>query len=193
MLKEGFILLEKYKIPVPKYWINLIPKDLEFPVVIKVDLIHKTDEKAIFLDIDNFDLLLKLYDNLKKRFPDKDILIQKQIKGDYIELIISIKEDPVFEKIVLVGFGGIYTELLRDYTILIPPFNKEELINSLKNLKLSKILFGYRNKRVNLDLLYEIVTNLINLYNNENIKEIEINPLLINEKEAFAVDVRFSY
>ncbi|MEM1895808.1 MAG: acetate--CoA ligase family protein [Nanopusillaceae archaeon] len=193
MLKEGFELLEKYKIQVPKYWVNTIPKTLEFPLVVKVDLVHKTDKNAVFLDIDNFDTLLKIYDNLKRNFPDKDIIIQKQIKGNYIELIIGIKEDSIFEKIVLVGFGGIYTEILKDYVILVPPFSKEELINSLKNLKLSKILFGYRNRRINIDILYDILIKLINLYENEKIKEIEINPLLINEKDAFAVDVRFSY
>lgn len=193
MLKEGFELLKKYKIQVPKYWVNTIPKTLEFPLVVKVDLVHKTDKNAVFLDIDNFDTLLKIYDNLKRNFPDKDIIIQKQIKGNYIELIIGIKEDSIFEKIVLVGFGGIYTEILKDYVILVPPFSKEELINSLKNLKLSKILFGYRNRRINIDILYDILIKLINLYENEKIKEIEINPLLINEKDAFAVDVRFSY
>lgn len=193
MLKEGFELLKKYKIQVPKYWVNTIPKTLEFPLVVKVDLVHKTDKNAVFLDIDNFDTLLKIYDNLKRNFPDKDIIIQKQIKGNYVELIIGIKDDSIFEKIVLVGFGGIYTEILKDYVILVPPFSKEELINSLKNLKLSKILFGYRNRRINIDILYDILIKLINLYENEKIKEIEINPLLINEKDAFAVDVRFSY
>jgi len=193
MLKEGFELLKKYNIPVPEYWVNEIPKNPSFPLVIKADILHKTDEKAVITNIYNFGELVESFNNLSKRFPDKDIIIQKQIKGDYVEIIISVKEDYSFDKIVLIGIGGTLTELLKDYIILVPPFTKEEMINALNRLKLSKVFFGYRGKKINLDLLYDISQKLVKLYENERLKEIEINPLLISESNAFAVDIRFTY
>jgi len=193
MLKEGFELLKKYNIPVPEYWVNEIPKNSSFPLVIKADILHKTDEKAVITNINNFEELIESFNSLLERFPDKDIIVQKQIKGDYVEIIISVKEDYSFEKIVLIGVGGILTELLKDYIILVPPFTKEEMINALNRLKLSKIFFGYRGKKVNIDLLYDISQKLVKLYENEGLKEIEINPLLISDSNAFAVDIRFTY
>jgi len=193
MLKEGFELLKKYDIPIPEYWVNEIPRNPKFPLVIKADILHKTDEKAIITNINNFEELIESFTYMIERFPDKDIIIQRQIRGSYVEVIIGIKEDYSFEKIVLIGVGGIFTELLRDYIILVPPFTKEEMINALKRLKLSKLFFGYRDRKVNLDLLYDITQKLIKLFENEGLKEIEINPLLIDDNSAFAVDIRFTY
>ncbi len=192
MLKEGFELLQKYNIPIPEYWVNEIPKNPKFPLVIKADVLHKTDEKAIVTNINDFDSLVENFNKLLERFPDKDIIVQKQIRGDYIEVIIGIKNDYSFGEVVLIGVGGILTELLKDYIILIPPYTKEDMIKALKRLRFSKLFFGYRGKKVNLDLLYDISIKLLRLYKNERLKEIEINPLLINESNAFAVDVRFS-
>jgi len=193
MLKEGFELLKKYNIPIPEYWVNEIPKNPSFPLVIKADVLHKTDEKAIITNINSFEELIESFNYLVNRFPDRDIIVQKQIKGDYVEVIMSVKEDYSFDKIVLIGIGGIFTELLKDYIILVPPFTKDEMINALNRLKLSKLFFGYRNRKVNLDLLYDISQKLIKLYESEKLKEIEINPLLINDNSAFAVDIRFTY
>lgn len=192
MLKEGFELLKKYSIPIPEYYINIFPEDIEFPVVVKADLFHKTEEKAVYLNINTLGKLLKAYVDLKNRFPDKDIIIQKQVIGDFNEIIIGIKKDETFEDIILIGIGGIYAELIRDFIILIPEFKKEDLEKRLKDLKFSKILFGYRNRpKINIDLLYDIINKLYKLYKEENLKEIEINPLLINDKEAYAVDIRY--
>lgn len=193
MLKEGFEMLKKYDIPIPEYWVNEIPKNPSFPLVMKADVLHKTDEKAIITNINSFEELIESFSYLVERFPDKDIIVQRQIKGNYVEVIISVKEDYSFDKIVLIGVGGILTELLKDYIILVPPFTKEEMVNALNRLKFSKLFFGYRGKKVNFNLLYDISQKLIKLYEEEGLREIEINPLLIDENNAFAVDIRFIY
>jgi len=186
-------MLKKYDIPIPEYWVNEIPKNPSFPLVMKADVLHKTDEKAIITNINSFEELIESFSYLVERFPDKDIIVQRQIKGNYVEVIISVKEDYSFDKIVLIGVGGILTELLKDYIILVPPFTKEEMVNALNRLKLSKLFFGYRGKKVNFNLLYDISQKLIKLYEEEGLREIEINPLLIDENNAFAVDIRFIY
>lgn len=192
MLEEGFELLKKYGIQVPEYWVDDIPMHIEYPVVLKVDLFHKTEENAVVLNIRNFTQLALNYFNLRERFPNKKIIIQKQIVGNYTELIIGIKRDPTFDYFVLIGIGGIYAELIRDFVILIPEFSIEDMMRMLKNLKYHKILFGYRNKpAINFYVLYDTIKKLERILIEENLKEIEINPFMINDKEGYAVDVRF--
>lgn len=192
MLVEGFELLKKYNIPIPEYWINDIPENLEYPVVLKADLFHKTEEKAVILNIKNFSQLAYNYYLLKERFPDKKIIVQKQLVGNYIEMIIGIKKDKTFNYFILVGLGGIYAELIRDFIILVPEFDFNDLTNMIKNLKYYKMLTGYRNlPSINFEVLYDIIKKLERLFLEEKMEEIEINPLMINDKEAYAVDVRF--
>jgi hypothetical protein len=72
------------------------------------------------------------------------------------------------------------------------PFDINILERRLKDLKLYPMLNGFRNRpKVNINLLYENVMKLYELYKGEKLLEIEVNPLLINEKESHAVDIRF--
>ncbi len=192
MLKEGFELLKKYGIPVVDYWVNEIPKNLEFPVVVKADLLHKTEYNAVRLNVKNYEELAFVFKEFKERFPDKDIVIQKQLVGNYVELIIGAKRDPVFDYFILFGIGGIYTELLKDFIILVPPFEKEDFLRLINELKLKKMLFGFRNKpKVNLGLVYDVIAKIAKIMEeNREIKEIEINPFMVNDREGYAVDVR---
>lgn len=192
MLKEGFELLKKYEIPVVDYWVNEIPKNLEFPVVVKADLLHKTEYNAVRLNVKNYEELAFVFKEFKERFPDKDIVIQKQLVGNYVELIIGAKRDPVFDYFILFGIGGIYTELLKDFIILVPPFEKEDFLRLINELKLKKMLFGFRNKpKVNLGLVYDVIAKIAKIMEeNREIKEIEINPFMVNDREGYAVDVR---
>ncbi|MGC9133309.1 MAG: acetate--CoA ligase family protein [Nanopusillaceae archaeon] len=191
MLVEGFELLQKYGINISKYWVNEIPLHVNFPLVVKADLNHKTDVGAVRLNINDYSELKYYFEKFKEKF-NTNIIIQEQITGDYTEMIIGIKYDITFGDICLVGIGGIYTELIKDFIILSLPFDIEILKNRLKELKFYKILEGYRNKpKVNIEILYDDIMKLYGIYKNENLKEIEINPLLINDKNSFAVDIRF--
>lgn len=195
MLKEGFELLKKYEIPVIDYWVNEIPKNIKFPVVVKADLLHKTEYNAVKINIKNYEELEKVFNDLKRRFPDKDIIIQKQLSKDFIETIIGAKRDPVFDYFILFGIGGVYTEILKDFIILVPPFTKEDFLRLIDNLKLKQILFGYRNKpRVNLDIIYDVILKVGKIIEeNKNISEIEINPFMVNDKVGYAIDIRIIY
>ncbi|BBL45560.1 acetate--CoA ligase [ADP-forming] I subunit beta [Nanobdella aerobiophila] len=191
MLSEGFELLEKNGIKVPEFWTNNIPIHVKFPVVIKADINHKTDKNAVKLNVYDYKELELYYNKFKKEF-QKDVIIQEQIIGDYIEIILGIKKDITFGDIVLIGLGGIYTELFKDFIILSFPFDINMLKERLKDLKYYRILEGYRNKKgINMDILYENINKLYSIFKDKNFNELEVNPLLINEKEAYAVDIRF--
>jgi len=191
MLSEGFELLEKYGIKIPKYWVNEVPLHSNFPLVIKADLNHKTDLGAVKLNIQNYSELKKYYEEFRKKF-NTNIIIQEQVIEEFNEIIVGIKYDKIFGDICLIGIGGIYTELLKDFVILSLPFDINILEKRLRDLKLYSMLNGFRNRpKVNINLLYENIIKLYELYKKEKLLEIEINPLLINEKESYVVDIRF--
>ena len=193
MLTEGLQLLEGYGVPLPKYWINEAPREeITFPVVVKADLNHKSEKGAVIMNIINYDQLQDAINSLKSRFPNKNIIIQEQIIGKATETIIGIKKDPVFDYFILFGIGGTITELLKDFIILVPPFDKRDFLNQIEYLKLKKILFGFRDyPKVNLDLVYNTIKKLEKIFTENKLKELEINPLICKEDSVYAVDVRF--
>jgi hypothetical protein len=140
------------------------------------------------INIQNYSELKKYYEEFRKKF-NTNIIIQEQVIGEFNEVIIGIKYDKIFGDICLIGIGGIYTELLKDFIILSLPFDINILERRLRDLKLYLMLNGFRNRpKVNINLLYENIMKLYELYKKEKLLEIEINPLLINEKELYAVD-----
>jgi len=118
------------------------------------------------------------------------ILIQEFMEGE--QVIIGLKRDSVFGHVVLVGSGGILTELLHDVSIRKCPVDKKEAIKMIDEIKMKKVLYGYRNKKgVNIDSLVNAIVNISKLpQKHRNVKELDINPFIINEKEERACDAR---
>ena len=79
-----------------------------------------------------------------KKFKNQ-ILLEKMVDNTIIEILIGIKIDSEFGPVIVIGAGGIYTELIRETKTLLLPLAKKDIKNELKNMKIGKILFGYRN------------------------------------------------
>jgi acetyltransferase len=115
-------------------------------------------------------------------------MIQK--KG--YEVIIGGKTDPIFGPVVLFGMGGVGVELFKDYSMGLPPLNTTLIRRMMEETKIYKLLKGYRGaapadiKKLEETLL--LFSQL--LIDFPQIKEIDINPLLINEREACILDAR---
>jgi acetyltransferase len=118
------------------------------------------------------------------------VLIQPMKKG--IELFIGAKKETKFGHLVLCGLGGIYIEVLKDIQVSLTPVSKKEAIDMIKNLISYKIIEGFRNQEgVDEDIFAEIITKVSNLVSvAPEIIELDLNPLLGNSKEIFAVDAR---
>ena len=108
------------------------------------------------------------------------------------ELIISGKIDPVFGPVILFGMGGIGMELFKDYSIGLPPLNITLIRRMMEETKVYTLLKGYQDRPpVDLKRLDETLLLFSKLLIDfPQIKEIEINPLLINEKEAIILDAK---
>jgi acetyltransferase len=117
------------------------------------------------------------------------LLIQKQIQG-YPELIVGLIRDPQFGPCVMCGFGGLFTEVLADRVFAVAPINRVEALVLIKRLKTQKLLDGSRGfAAVDRDALADILVRIGELgLTYPQIKEIDVNPLIVSKGLPVAVD-----
>ncbi len=195
-------LLAKYGIPQAKAKIVTITKEAilfskqqGFPVVLKISspkIIHKTDIGGVIMNIKDEKALSSAWEKIKKIAKSKkaETLIQKMIPGE--QIIIGAKQDPVFGPIVIFGLGGIFVEILKDVSFRLAPITNKEAKEMMDEIKGSKILKGFRGKNpVNLLKLEEILLSLSSMITNEKrVKEVDLNPVVANDKNAFVIDAK---
>jgi len=168
-----------------------------FPCVLKImsdKFLHKTEINGVKIIYSKFEFE-KSYNDLSKiiklkKIKNAKILVQEFVDGD--ELIIGLKNDPTFGHVVLLGSGGILTELIQDISIRKCPVDKEEVLRMIDELKFKKILYGYRNKKnANIDSIIDAVVKISNLPKKyPKINELDINPFIVNSKEGKVCDAR---
>ena len=206
---EAKRFLEYYDFPVVKTKIArteseaaLLALQLGYPVVLKIlspQIIHKTEAGGVALDLGNDDEVREAFKRItqsaKEHNPNAEIegvTVQPMIKRQGYEVIIGAKADPLFGPVILFGMGGVGVELFKDYAIGIPPLNQTLVLRMMEETKVYQLLKGYRNEPpANIKLLEEILVRFSQmLVDFPQLKEVDINPLFINEKEAFAFDAR---
>ena len=111
--------------------------------------------------------------------------------ADY-ELILGSRRDPVFGPAVVFGAGGIFTEILRDRAIGLPPLNRALARQLIESTRISALLKGYRGQpAVSLEHLEEILIRLSRLVTDfPEIAELDINPAIVVGDRIRAVDAR---
>lgn len=162
-----------------------------FPVVMKVvGPLHKTEVGGVILNVRNTEQVRKEYHHLFGIDGAEGVLIAQMATG--LELFLGAKYEEKFGHIVLCGMGGIYVEVLKDVASGLAPLSQEEAKSMIKSLKSYKILKGYRKQNgVNIEKFADIIVRISSLLRfATEIKELDINPLLGNEKKILAVDAR---
>ena len=170
------------------------------PFIIKAispDIIHKTDMGAVKLNLKNINEAEAAWDeivsNVKSKNPQaiiEGMLVQAMVSGK--EVIIGIKRDATFGPTILFGLGGIFTEALKDTSLRIAPVSKEVAIEMIHEIRGINILTGLRGEAsVNIEKIADIIVKLSKLaIDHTEIKEIDLNPVIVNPDEAFIVDGR---
>jgi len=173
------------KLPIAKTIVIKSESDLTkipFPYYMKASLgEHKLEKRAV-LRIENINDAKGNYNRLKKQFPKTPIVIQEQMIG--IEMIIGLKEDNVFGKLLLIGFGGTNAEVLKDVGFRAIPVSKPEILDAVSQLKLYESLYKRKKYAIDkfVDLAYEV--------SKQNFKELDLNPVILTEDKAVIVDAR---
>jgi len=177
-------------------------QEMGFPVVLKIlspQIIHKSDVGGVILNVNNpsevreaFELLIQRATAYNPTAQIIGVTVQPMIEKKGQEIIIGGKTDPVFGPVILFGAGGVGVELFKDYSIGLPPLNTTLIRRMMEETKVYQLLKGYRNAPpVDLKRLDETMLMFSQLLVDfPQIKEIDINPLLINEKDACILDAR---
>ncbi len=177
-------------------------KQMCFPVVMKIlspQIIHKSDAGGVILNIRSEIEVRNAFETLIQRAtaynPNAQIIgatVQPMVQMKGTEVIIGGKTDPVFGPTILFGMGGVGVELFKDYAMALPPLNTTLIKRMLEETKVYKLLKGYRGTPpANIKKLEETLLLFSNLITDfPQIKEIDINPLLINEKDVAILDAR---
>ena len=185
---EGKKLLKKYGVPVPDGEIIssssealIVADKIHYPVTLKVsnvELVHKTDLGAVLLNINDPIELEKACQDLFKIGPS--LLIEKMVHDPVAELIIGMDHDPIFGQYIVIGSGGILVELFKDSCPLLLPVSREDASMALLKLKIYPVINGYRNSPVgDLEAIIDAVLSVIKLISENDIAELDINPLLV--------------
>lgn len=171
-----------------------------WPVVLKIsspDMIHKTEAGAVIKNIHTEDQLDKAgvkMGAIIKKLPSKSssfIQIQTQV-GSGVEVIAGVKYDASFGNILMFGAGGILAELIGDSNLKMLPIDEAGARQLIAKSRVSKLLTGFRNqKSFALNKLATLLVKLGHLAQSTDcFSEITINPIIVTEKEAWAVDPR---
>jgi acetyltransferase len=172
---------------------NEIAGEFGFPVVLKGLLpgeIHKTELGLVRTGISSVEEVETVLAELQEIMSGNGtLLIQKQIQG-YPELIAGLIRDPQFGPCVMCGFGGLFAEVLADRVFAVIPINHVEALALIKRLKTQKLLDGFRGiAAVDRDALADILVRIGELgLAYPQIKEIDVNPLIVSEGLPVAVD-----
>jgi acyl-CoA synthetase (NDP forming) len=173
--------------------------ELGYPVALKAQsalLPHKSDAGGVLLNIkDDVSIATawtRLHANLERSRPGLNldgVLIEGMSKPG-VELIIGGRNDPDWGPIVLVGFGGVQAEILKDVRLLAADLSTEEIVQELYKLKSGEILRGFRGAPpLDVAAAAHIVAQIGTLLRTDpRIQEIDLNPVMLYPKGAVALD-----
>ena len=196
------LLLKAYGIPVTREVLVQSPGEaaaaaqtLGYPVVVKAcspRLMHKSEVGAVAVGIQDEAALLQAYDRILAAVgqPLEGMLIQEMARGSR-ELVVGLTRDAQFGPCVMLGLGGVLTEVLNDTAFRVAPFDADEALDMMAELRSKKILDQFRgqapaDRRTLADTLVSVGRLALE---NEAIAEIDINPLIIDPQgRLIAVD-----
>jgi succinyl-CoA synthetase beta subunit len=198
---ESKQILDTYGIPVTKVVLvddieNLLMaiEKIGYPLVIKGcarGLSHKTETGLVRLDIRNETEALSAYKDLMGRMQgeEKQVIVQQMVKGQR-ELMVGMIRDPQFGPCVMFGLGGVFTEVLNDSVFRVAPLEKKDAFEMVAEIKGRRILEDFRGmKSVDKKELAQILVSVGQIgLENDRIKEIDINPIIITAGKPIAVD-----
>jgi len=198
----------EYGIPVTRFKVALTQDEasgfadqIGYPVVLKIvspDILHKWDLGGVILNLKNTTDVKNAYDkileNAKRHKPDAKIVgvLVQEMAPSSTEVIVGSIKDPQFGPALMFGLGGVFVEVLKDVTFRIAPITETDAREMITEVKGYPILKGYRGQPpADIDAIVEILMNTSRLViDRMEIKELDLNPIMVYENGAKTVDAR---
>ncbi len=202
-------VLEAYGLPVIRTEIadtetqsSRIGREMGYPLAMKLhsaDISHKTEAGGVRLDLRCDADVRRAYglimSSARRYKPDARIdgvTLQPYFANPDYEILLGAKRDPNFGPVILFGMGGIYTEVLKDRSLGLPPMNRLLARRLMEATKAHALLQGFRNRpAADMERLEEMIVRLSQLLIDfPEIAELDMNPVLIRDGKPVAVDAR---
>ena len=168
--------------------------EIGYPVVLKaLGALHKSEGGGVVAGIAGPEELASVYDELAERLsPDAFSVERAEDTGAGFELLVGARRDPRFGPAVVVGAGGIHTELLRDKAVALAPIEAGEAEGLLRSLACAPLLEGARGRpALDVGAAAEAVAALSRFAAaHPEVAEVEMNPLLVRTRGAVGLDAR---
>ena len=201
-------ILKTYGVKVPPYALVTSAEDaakqakkIGFPLVMKVvspQILHKTEVGGVKVGLENVDDVKKTFKDMygrlskKKGVDVKGILLEKMVpKG--VELIVGVQNDSQFGPIIMVGLGGIMTEVMKDVAFRMLPITTSDAKSMINELKGSALLKGFRGSApIDLNMVAKMLAQIgkLGVDNADYINSIDFNPVIVYPKSHFVVDAK---
>jgi 3-hydroxypropionyl-CoA synthetase (ADP-forming) len=201
-------ILKTYGVKVPPYALVRsadeavkAAKKIGYPLVMKIvspQILHKTDVGGVKVGIDNDKDVRKTFTDMygrlskKKGVQVKGVLLEKMVpKG--IELIVGLQNDPQFGPVMMVGLGGVMTEIFKDVAFRMLPITTSDAKSMLTELKSSKVFKGFRGSEpIDLNMLAKALVQIgkIGVDNARFVNSIDFNPVVVYPKSYYVVDAK---
>jgi len=208
---SGKQLLASYGIRVPQSRVaqgvadvDAVMKGLQLPVVVKVmspDILHKSDAGGVKVNLQSAAEVRSAIEGMlsapKIRGARIEGFLVEEMAPAGHELVIGGLRDPQFGPLVMVGLGGIFVEILKDVSFRLCPIARIDAEEMLAELKGAAILKGARGSKpasqeAIIDVLLKVGgENGLLMQHAADISEADINPLIVSDTAAVAVDARF--
>jgi acetyl-CoA synthetase (ADP-forming) len=205
---EAKTVCMKYGIPVTNF--KLAKNEVEavkfaneigYPVVLKIvspDILHKSDVGGVIVNLKTANDVREAYrqilKNVKKHKANANIvgMLVQEMAPASTEVIVGAIKDPQFGPAIMFGLGGIFVEVLKDVTFRVAPITEEEACEMITEVKAYPLLKGYRNTPpADIDAIVKVLLSTSKLVmEHQEIKELDLNPVMVYEKGAKVVDAR---
>jgi acetyltransferase len=179
-----------------------VAEELGWPVTLKVlsqDISHKTEADGVHLDLRNGREVRAAYEGIiagAKRYNEnariEGVTVQPYITRPDFELLLGIKRDELFGPVLLFGSGGVYTEIIGDRALALPPLNSQLIRLLVEETRIARLLTGYRNRAaVDMVALQTMLLQLSQVsIDIPEIVELDMNPVLVKNGIPLVVDAR---
>jgi hypothetical protein len=166
--------------------------ELGYPLALKSTqpgLLHKTEKGGVRLHLQDEGQLLEAYNEMSRRLGPSALVCR--MAGPGVEMLLGVVRDEQFGPLVLLGFGGILVESMRDVACALPPFTPATARRLVDGLRQRSLLDGHRGTPpVDIDSFCAAAASVSVLAARlgDVVAEIDINPVLVRADGCLALD-----
>jgi acyl-CoA synthetase (NDP forming) len=163
-----------------------------YPVALKVssaEIAHKSDRGGVMLGLADAAAVTAAHAEMTRRFPDAAVLVQEMVKPG-LELIVGAQRTPGTGPVVMIGIGGVFTEVLDDVVFCRAPATKQSVLAAIARLRAQRLLDGYRGQPpADRGAVADIAVALSGVIaGNPSIAEVDLNPVITRPDRTVVVD-----